>query len=79
MIDILFDLSMWVGMNNKYIVSSLHVGGNEYILMINILFDLSMWAEKLEEARPRLLELDSMTYSKPVPASIHYDDVDDDF
>jgi len=27
----------------------------------------SMWAEKLEEARPRLLELDSMTYSKPAP------------
>ena len=27
---------------------------------------LSMWAEKLEEARPRLLELDSMTYTKPV-------------
>ena len=25
-----------------------------------------MWAEKLEEARPRLLELDSMTYTKPV-------------
>ena len=46
--------------------------------MINILFDLSMWAEKLEEARPRLLELDSMTYSKPVPASIHCDDDDDD-
>ena len=37
-----------------------------------------MWAEKLEEARPRLLELDSMTYSKPVPASIHCDDDDDD-
>ena len=50
------------------------------ILMILSL--LSMWAEKLEEARPRLLELDSMTYSKPVPALIHYDhdnDDDDDF
>ena len=54
------------------------MGGNEYILTINILFHLSMWAEKLEEARPRLLELDSMTYSKPVPASIHCDDDDDD-
>ena len=41
------------------------------ILMILSL--LSMWAEKLEEARPRLLELDSMTYSKPVLPSIHYD------
>ena len=45
-----------------------------------ILSLLSMWAEKLEEARPRLLELDSMTYSKPVPALIHYDhDNDDDY
>jgi len=27
----------------------------------------SMWADKLEEARPRLLALDSMTYTKPAP------------
>ena len=69
------------------------VGGDENIMMISILFHLciskgmnilmilsllSMWAEKLEEARPRLLELDSMTYSKPVPALIHYDHDNDD-
>ena len=29
-------------------------------------YNYSMWADKLEEARPRLLALDSMTYTKQV-------------